>query len=95
MAGVYGYLGADTEAERDRYHQEIQSMIDLDLENTHRLLALWEEGNTETFLVSGVGETSFVYGDNIGDLFRRKIDLTERYRDRAPAIDPDLIWRLP
>lgn len=95
VAGVYGYLRAETDAERDGFQQEVQAMIDLDLENTRRLLALWEEGDTETFLVSDVGETSFVYGDNIGELLKRKIELTEQYRHHAPAIDADLIWRLP
>ena len=95
VAGVYGYLGADTDAEREQHLGDVQATIDLDVENTRRLLALWEEGGTETFLVSDVGETSFVYGDNIGDLLRRKLDLTERYRDRTPAIDSGIVWRLP
>ena len=95
VAGVYGALGAETDAEREGYVRGLQEMIDLDLENTRRLLDLWEGGETETFLVSDVGETSFIYGENVGDLLRRKLDLTERYRDRAPRIDPDLMWRLP
>ncbi len=95
VASVYGYLGADTDAEREGHQRDIQAMIDLDIENTQLLLALWEESDTETFLVSDVGETSFMYGDNIGDLLRRKLDLTERYRDLAPAIDTGILWRLP
>ncbi len=95
VASVYGYLGASSDAERERFQSEVQAMIDLDLENTRRLLELWEQSETETFLVSDAGETSFIYGDNIGDLLRRKIELTEHYRDHAPYIDQDLIWRLP
>jgi len=45
-------------------------------------------------LVSDVSETSFIYGENFGDLLRRKLELTEQYRDRAPRIDRDILWRL-
>ena len=79
----------------DSHRAGIQHTIDLDLDNTRRLLALWESTTTDFMLVSGVGETSFVYGENMGDLLRRKLELTEAYRDREPAIDADILWRLP
>ena len=94
VAGVHGYLGADTDDARDEHRAYIQQMIDLDLENTRALLDLWETSSTEFIVVSDVGETSFVYGENIGDHLRRKIDLTERYRDCEPRIDADIMWRL-
>ncbi|HET6568827.1 MAG TPA: hypothetical protein VFG50_12745, partial [Rhodothermales bacterium] len=94
VAGVYGYLEAGSEEEKSRAAAYVQDMIDRDLANTRDLLDLWETSGTEFILVSGVGETSFVYGDNLGDLLRRKIELTEQYRDHEPRIDRDIIWRL-
>jgi hypothetical protein len=94
VAGVHGFLGAETDAERAEHRAYVQRMIDLDLENTRALLDLWETSPTEVVVVSDVGETSFVYGENLGEHLRRKLDLTERYRDRDPRIDADIMWRL-
>ena len=94
VAGVHGFLNADSDDERETQHAYIQQMIDLDLENTRALLDLWETSGTEFIVVSDVGETSFVYGENLGEHLRRKLDLTERYRDREPRIDADILWRL-
>ena len=94
VAGVYGYLDAKTKKARAEYIADIQAMIDLDLANTRDLLDLWENIETEIILVSNVGETSFIYGENLGDLLRRKIELTEAYRHVEPSIDRDIIWRL-
>jgi len=41
-----------------------------------------------------VGETSFIYGENLGDLLRRKLELTAQYRHHAPRIDTNIMWRL-
>jgi hypothetical protein len=45
-------------------------------------------------LVSDVGETAFIYGENFGDLLRTKIELMRQYGDETPHIDRDIIWRL-
>ena len=95
VGDVYGFLEAETDDARDGFRAGVQRTVDLDLENTRRLLDLWETAEAEFMLVSGAGETSFVYGENFGDLLRRKLDLTEAYRDRDPAIDRDILWRLP
>jgi hypothetical protein len=94
VAGVYGYLDSEREDDRSRWEAYLQEMIDLDVENTRSLLDLWETSDIEFMLVSDVGETSFVYGDNLGELLRTKLRLTERYRHNAPRIDRDIIWRL-
>jgi len=94
VAGVYGYLEAGEEAERVASRDYLQDMIDRDLANTRDLLDLWETSTTEVILVSDVGETAFLYGDNLGSLLREKIALTERYRHAEPYIDHDIIWRL-
>jgi hypothetical protein len=95
VAGVYGYRSAGTDAERTLHRDYLQEMIDLDLENTRQLLDLWETSTTEFMLVSDVGETSFIYGENFGDQLRRKLSLTEQYRHAEPHINEDLMWELP
>ncbi|MDZ4701538.1 MAG: hypothetical protein SH809_17630, partial [Rhodothermales bacterium] len=92
--GVYGYLGTSDPAERARHRAALQEMMDLDIQNTRLLLALWEQQETEWILVSAAGETTFVFGPNLGDHLQRKIELTERYRDAEPYIDPDVLWRI-
>lgn len=95
VAGVYGYLDAESDSERNKHRRTLDTMMDREIESTRELLDIWENSPVETFLVLGTGETSFAYGENIGDLLRRKILLMERYRDREPRIDKDIIWRLP
>ena len=95
VGDVYGYLAADSDDQRATHIDGIQHTIDLDVANTERLIELWETSDTETLLVSDVGETAFLYGENIGDHLHRKLELTEQYRDRVPRIDPDILWRLP
>ena len=95
VAGVHGYLAAEGDATAQAGHRAtLDAMLDLDLANTRELLDLWENGGAEWMLVSDVGETSFIYGENFGDLLRRKLDLTERYRVLAPRIDRGILWRL-
>jgi hypothetical protein len=45
-------------------------------------------------VVSGVAENGFIYGENFGELLERKIELTEKYRNNAPRIDKDVLWRI-
>ena len=94
VEGVHGYLEADDESEKQARVKIVQDAIDLELVNTRRLLDLWESGRTEFMVVSDVGENGFVYGENFGQLLRRKIELTEKYRHHAPRIDRDIIWRI-
>lgn len=94
VAGVHGYLKTEDEQARDRWKGYLQEMIDRDLDNTRDLLDLWETSETEFILVSDTGETSFILGENLGDQLRRKIELTERYRNVEPYIDRDILWRI-
>ncbi len=94
VAGVYAYMDATGDKEKKRHETFIQEMIDLDLENTHDLLDLLQNKPTEVILLSDVGETSFVYGDNICELLRKKIELTNKYRNARPHIDREIMWRV-
>lgn len=93
--GVYTYLESDSAAQKAEAASYLQHMIDLDLENTRQLIALWDTAQRDFMLVSDVGETSFIYGENFRQLLDRKIQLTEKYRKVEPRIDRDIIWRIP
>ncbi|MEZ5277004.1 MAG: hypothetical protein R3F07_11540 [Opitutaceae bacterium] len=94
VEGVHGYLESDDEVEKQARVKIVQDAIDLELANTRRLLELWESGRTEFMIISDVGENGFVYGENFGELLRKKIALTEQYRHLPPRIDRDIIWRI-
>lgn len=93
VAGVHGYIRSDDPDEKGDLRGYIDRMIDLDVENTHELLDLWENARSEFMLVSDVGETSYIYGENFGEHLRTKLELIEVYRDREPRIDRDILWR--
>ena len=63
--------------------------------NAQLLLAHVESAKTEWMVQSEVGETTFIYGDNIADLIRKKIALMEGRENDTPHVDPDYIWRVP
>ena len=46
-------------------------------------------------IVSTEGENTFLYGENFGDLLRRRIELMQGREDDEPHIDPDFMWRVP
>lgn len=93
---VYGYLAAkeagDSAAQKT-CEQRLQAAIDLELENTRGLIELIETTTTEFMAVSGVAESTFLYGENLIDHLRTKVRLTEKYRHHPPRIDRNIYWR--
>jgi hypothetical protein len=93
---VYGYLAAQEAgdaAARDLCFKKLQAAIDLDLENTRGLIELIETTSTEFIAVSGVAESTFLYGENLVDHLRTRVRLTEKYRHHPPRIDRNIYWR--
>jgi hypothetical protein len=90
---VYGYLATTDESARKACEQKLQAAIDLELENTRGLITLIETTKTEFMVVSGVGDNTFFYGENLAEHLRTKIRLTEQYRQRPPRIDREIFWR--
>ncbi len=94
VAGVYGFLRSEKEAEKQTHKKYLAAMVRDELENAHDLLELWNTATTEFIPISAVGETSFIYGENLGELIQKKIDLMKKYGDRDPRIDQDILWRI-
>ena len=92
---VHGYLEATTDADREAFRALARGMVIGELENTKRLLELWQRASIDFIPVSAGGETAHIYGDNFGGLLKRKIALMENHMDDAPRIDPGFMWRMP
>lgn len=95
VASVHGYLETKDKAEKRRHREALKSMVLDEIENAKDLLALWETSRTNWMIVSGVGETTFIYYSNFGDLVRRKIELMKGRENDEPYVDPDFQWRVP
>lgn len=94
VAGVHGYLAAKENAQKQTWRAYLDDMMASDLQNTKDLLDLWETSKVNFMVVSQTGETSFIYGENLGDLLRRKIALVEQYRTVEPRIDMNILWKV-
>ncbi len=94
VAGVYGYLRSTDNTEKDSMRTYLKNMVSSEIANTKDLLELWETAEAEFMPVSGVGETSYIYGENFGELLKKKIDLMKKYGDREPYIDKEILWRV-
>ena len=95
VAGVHGYMDAENGEERAAAYRIVEEMMDDELENARNLLALWEKTDVEFIPIHAYGETWHEYGDNLGELIQRKINLMEKHRYDKPYIDPDFMWRMP
>jgi hypothetical protein len=93
VAAVHGYLASEDPARRQQERAYLDEMIEAEIANARDLLALWEESETEFMVVSDVGETSYIYGENFGELVAAKIRLMEKYGAVEPRIDDDILWR--
>jgi hypothetical protein len=94
VAGVYGYLEAKDTATKERCRALLKKMIADEIQLAKELLHLWETSPIHWMVVSQVGETSYIYGENLGELIRKKIALMEKYSGVEPYIDPNFMWRV-
>jgi hypothetical protein len=94
IAEVRGFVESRGRRNLAASRRRLRAMVASEIESTRRLLDLWRAGRTEFMAVSDGEETTFVYDRRFGEHLERKIDLMERYGDRAPRIDPDVMWRV-
>jgi hypothetical protein len=95
IEGVHGYIESEDPEEKKRCQQLVRETVLDEKANAQLLLALVESATTEWMVQSELGETTFIYGDNIADLIRKKIALMEGRENDIPHVDPDYIWRVP
>ncbi len=95
IEGVHGYLEANSPAEKQVYGGKVKAMVQAELANTKGLLDLWEHSPLEFMAVSTIGENLHVYGEDFGQLLKKKIALMEEHENDVPYIDPNFMWHMP
>ena len=95
VAGVHGYLEAKNRRVKKESRRLLKEMVLDEIENTKELLKLWETSRTNWMILSDVGETTFIYYKNFGELLKRKIALMKGHEGNEPYVDPDFQWRVP
>ena len=91
---VHGYIAARGD-QRGVFRTLCRAMVEEELENAEAFLLLWQNSSVDFIPVSSRGETLHIYGENIGELVQKKIDLMKRHVDDEPYIDPAYMWRMP
>jgi hypothetical protein len=95
VAAVHTYLTTDDAARKMECREKLKDMVLADIQNTKDLLQLWETSKTNWIIISDVGETTFMYYKNLGELLKRKIEITTGHENDEPYVDPDFQWRVP
>lgn len=90
---VYGYIDAKDDGAREACEKKLQAAIDLELANINGLVSLLETTPHEVLVVSGTGNNTFFYGEDLVANLKTKIRLTEQYRHHKPRIDREIYWR--
>ena len=83
------------ESFRKKCRALLKGMVLDEIDNTKDLIRLWETARTNWMMVSDVGETTFVYYKNMGELMKKKIALMQGHENDEPYVDPDFQWRVP
>jgi hypothetical protein len=95
VACVHGYLESKEAAVRKECRSLLKEMVLDEIDNARDLLSLWETSKTNWMMVSEVGETTFIYYENFGELVKKKIALMQGHENDEPFVDPDFQWRVP
>jgi hypothetical protein len=94
-AQVHGYLETKDKKVRKECRKLLKEMVLDEIENTKKLLELWETSSTNWMILSDVGETTFIYYKNFGEQLKRKITLMKGHENDEPRVDPNFQWRVP
>ena len=92
IAGVHGYLNAESASQKRTCRNMIRDMMEKEIENTREVKILLDS-NVEFMSVTDKGETPLVYGDNLGELLDKRIELMIEHINDEPYIDPNYIER--
>ena len=95
IEAVHGYLQAKSNQQKKKYRGLAKQMVKSELQNTTSLLALWEGSSVDFIPFSSACETLHIYGENFGELLKKKIKLMEKHINDEPYIDPNYMWRMP
>jgi hypothetical protein len=95
IAGVHGYLEATDEKVKQEKRRLVHDMVLDEIQNTQNLLNLWKNSKVDFIPISTMGETMQIYGENLGELLQKKIELMTGHENDEPYIDPSFMWQMP
>ena len=78
---------------RENHRATIRSMMELEIENSFRLLDLLDD-DIDFMAVTDKGETPLIHGMNLKENIRKKIRLMQEHMEDEPFIDPDYIEKM-
>ncbi len=94
VAGVHTYLESSEPDKKTESRNLLRDVVLSEISNTRDLLDLWNNSHVRWMIVSGVGETTFIYYKNFGALLAKKIALMSGRENDVPYVDPEYQWRL-
>lgn len=95
IEGVHSYIETSDSGEKARWREHVRQTVLDEKENAKDLLQHVNTAGIDWMIHSELGETTFIYGDNIALLLEKKIALMEGRENDEPHVDPDYMWRVP
>lgn len=93
VMGVHGFLKTDDTAKKAYYKKVVQDMMKEEIENAKDFIELFTTSKIEFMAISREGETPLIYGKNLPELVKKKIELMEKHINDDPYIDPDYMMK--
>ncbi len=90
---VYGFMNATDPAEKLQYKAAVQAMIREEIANSEEVMRLFES-DIEFIALTDQGETPLMYGINLPDLQKKRIELMKAHIHDDPYIDQNYMERM-
>jgi hypothetical protein len=90
---AYGFMGASDIADKQRFKATMRDMMNMEIANTREVIGLFETG-IAFIALTDQGETPLMYGVNLPELMKRRIELMEAHIGDDPYIDQNYIERM-
>ncbi len=95
IVDVHGYIDSKNDEQRKKHRKALDKMMADEIENMQNLLDLWNSSSVTFTPISSFGENWYTYGDNLGELLAKKIELMKEYQNDEPYIDGNFMWKMP
>jgi hypothetical protein len=93
VAGVYGWMGAESDGEKARWRTVLDGMIVREIANSRALAGIIDSG-VEFMATTALGESPLIHGRNLKDVLARRIALMEQHAADEPFIDHGYMDRM-
>ena len=93
ITGVYGFMEAKNQNEKNRFRSVVVDLIQKEIENSKLLYSLLDSG-VEFMAMTDKGETPLIYGKNLKGLLKKRIRLMKKHINDEPYIDHNYIEKV-